>query len=727
MPAQVDLLQAEWIPAPAATPPPDWAILGPPSTLAGQLSAAYPQVPLLALGPALSEAPTARRTTRWPPVILVVPHSATPRDDASQTAARTVPALVQAALAEKGAPRLVFLTQDAVTARSADVVTEPGQGVLRELVLAAQAEHPGRFSLIDIDRETASLPAVSAALGTPLPQQAIRSGTILTLRAGAVRLLPDVTGPPLLSPPGGQPWRLTLVGKGTLDNLALEPSPDVERLLVGDQVRIAVQAAGVNFRDVLDTFGLYPGDPGPLGAEGAGIVLETGPQARRLAPGDRVMGLLTGAFGPIAVSEEPLLVTVPQGWSAERAAAVPVAFATAWYALHDLAALRAGERVLIHCATGGVGSAAVEIAHYLGAEVFATAGPSKHPVLRERDIADDHLASSRSTDFEQQFLATTCGRGLDVVLNALAHEATDAALRLVRPGGRFIEMGKTDLRDPGQVADDHLGVDYQAFELKDAGPRRIGEILSELRRLLTTGALRPPAVHTFDVRDAVHAFHHMSRARHTGKIVLRIPPPPEHRGSALLTGPVSDTAPLALHLATRYGTDDIWLVGPNHSGGSTAEQLRTRLDALHTRLHMIDADANDSEALRRAVGGIPASSPLTTVVHTAAGAALTAAATLDRLTRDLPLGAFLILAPTSPDIPRRSPHDLLGHHARLEEVVAHRRASGRAATLLVLPPDSPPAPDLLPALYDAAQRADRPMLLLTDRAAHDPRAHHGVR
>ena len=182
------------------------------------------------------------------------------------------------------------------------------------------------------------------------------------------------------------------------------------------------------------------------------MVVQAGPGVAGLAAGDRVLGLAEGGFGPVVVADARLLVPVPQGWSFARAAAVPVAFATAWYALVDLAGARAGQRLLVHAAAGGVGMAAVAIGRHLGLEVYGTASPGKHAILAGRGLDAAHLASSRDAGFEARFLAATDGAGLDIVLNSLAGELTDASLRLLPGGGAFIEMGKTDLRDPARVA-----------------------------------------------------------------------------------------------------------------------------------------------------------------------------------------------------------------------------------------------------------------------------------
>ncbi|MEK8173352.1 zinc-binding dehydrogenase [Streptomyces sp. M19] len=154
-----------------------------------------------------------------------------------------------------------------------------------------------------------------------------------------------------------------------------------------------------------------------------------------------------------------------------------------------------GERVLVHAAAGGVGTAAVQIARHLGAEVFATASPAKWDVVRSSGVADDHLATSREPGFRGAFLDATGGAGVDVVLNSLAGEFVDASLDLLPRGGRFVEMGKADIRDADAVAAERPGVAYRAFDLWEAGPERLGELLSEILALFRQGcsSSRPSA------------------------------------------------------------------------------------------------------------------------------------------------------------------------------------------------------------------------------------------
>ncbi|RQX59711.1 beta-ketoacyl synthase, partial [Micromonospora chalcea] len=302
------------------------------------------------------------------------------------------------------------------------------------------------------------------------------------------------------------------------------------------EVRVRVRAAGLNFRDVLNALGLYPGDAGPLGGEGAGEVVEVGAEVTDLRPGDRVFGVFVGCFGPVAVTDRRLLAPMPAGWSYVEAASVPVVFLTAYHGLVNLAGLTRGESVLVHAAAGGVGMAAVQLARHLGAEVYATASPAKWDALRALGLDEERLASSRTLDFETRFTDATGGRGVDVVLDSLAREFVDASLRLLPRGGRFVEMGKTDIRDAARVAVDHPGVAYTAFDLTLQEPDEVQRMLVVLLGLFERGTLTPLPTQVWDVRQAPEAFRHVSQARHVGKVVLTMPRAWNPDGTVLLTG-----------------------------------------------------------------------------------------------------------------------------------------------------------------------------------------------
>ncbi|MYU19589.1 zinc-binding dehydrogenase, partial [Streptomyces sp. SID8361] len=228
--------------------------------------------------------------------------------------------------------------------------------------------------------------------------------------------------------------------------------------------------------------------------------------------GDRVMGMLPGSFGPLATADARTVIRMPEGWSFGTAAGVPVAYLTALYALQDLGKVRPGETVLVHAAAGGVGMAAVQLAQHLGATVLGTAHPSKHHALHRLGVPAERLASSRDLGYADTFPTA------DVVLNSLTGEHIDASLGLLGPGGRFLEMGKTDLREPGEVEARHPEVTYRAFDLGGEAPAdRVRELLRQLVELFEAGRIEPLPVRHWDITRAPEAFRWMSQGRHTGK------------------------------------------------------------------------------------------------------------------------------------------------------------------------------------------------------------------
>ncbi|WP_369172977.1 type I polyketide synthase [Streptomyces sp. R28] len=507
---------------------------------------------------------------------------------------------------------LVVATRGAVAASGEDELSDLAGAAAWGLIRSAQSENPGRLVLVDLDGHDDSYAVLTAALATGEPQLALRAGDVLVPRLGRV-----ASDGALVPPSGDGPWRLDITEKGTLENLALTPCPDAAGPLAPGAVRVGVRAAGVNFRDVLIALGVYPGDA-TMGIEGAGVVLEVGPGVTGLAPGDRVMGLFSGGFGPVAVTDRRTLARIPDSWSFTEAASAPVVFMTAYYALVDLAGLRPGESVLVHAAAGGVGMAAVQLARHLGAEVYGTASTGKWDVLRSLGLDDTHIASSRTLDFEGQFLDATDGRGVDVVLDSLAREFVDASLRLLPRGGRFMEMGKTDIRDAHTVAETFPGVAYQAFDLIEAGPERIGQLLTEVLALFESGALQPLPIRTWDVRHAPEAFRFLAKARHVGKVVLTVPEPAKRHGTVLVTGATGALGALvARHLVIEHGVRGLVLVGRRGAAAPGMRELADELTSAGADVVLAACDVADREALSAILDAIPEERPLTGVVHAA--------------------------------------------------------------------------------------------------------------
>ncbi len=636
-------------------------------------------------------------TTELDDAAAVVFESAPVGDDVVgevYAATRAVLPVLQSWLAREAAGTLVVATRGAMALPGEDVTDLAGAAVWG-LVRSAQTEHPGRIVLVDaegpLDDE-----AVAVVLAAGEPQVLLRGATVYTARVHGSRAVGG-----LLVPPVDGPWRLGMSSYGTFENLRLERIPDADAPLLPGQVRVALSAIAANFRDVMIALGLYPDADAVMGIEASGVIIETSSEDGRFAIGDRVMGLFPDGTGTIATTDQRLLVKMPAGWSHTAAATATVVFATAFYALVDLARVKPGQRVLVHAAAGGVGMAAVQLARHLGLEVFATASRGKWSTLRAMGFDDDHISDSRSLEFEDKFRAVTGGRGMDVVLDSLAGDFVDASLRLVAAGGVFLEMGKTDIRDSGVIAEEHPGVRYRAFDLFEAGPERIQQMLDELAGLFGDDVLRPLPVTRFDVRRAPAALRYLSQARHVGKVVMTLPDA-WLAGTVLITGGTGMAgSALARHVVSRHGAQNLVLVSRRGLDAPGAAELVTELGATGAHVQVVACDAADREALAKVIADIPVQQPLSGVIHAAGAlddavissltpdrvdavlrAKVNAAWNLHELTRDLDVSAFVMFSSMAGLAGASGQANYAAANSFLDGLAVYRRAQGLPAMSL---------------------------------------------
>ena len=426
-------------------------------------------------------------------------------------------------------PRLYVVSRNAQMVAAEDEVNLEQAG-LRGLLRVIGAEQPHlNTTHIDVDEQTSADHVARQLLaGSEEDETAWRNDEWYTARLCPAALRPEERRTSVVDHAQDK-MRLQIRKPGDLQTMELAA---FDRVAPGPgQIEVAVSASSVNFPDVLIALGQYPDIDGrlpELGMDFAGVVTAVGAGVTDHQVGDHVGGMSPhGCWTTFVTCDAGLATTLPAGLTDAQAAAVTTAHATAWYGLNDLARVKAGDKVLIHSATGGVGQAAIAICRNAGAEIFATAGsPERRKLLHDMGI--DHVYDSRSIEFAEEIRRDTGGYGVDVVLNSLAGAAQLAGLELLAIGGRFVEIGNHDV-----YANTRLGLfpfrrnlTFYYVDLalmSESHPHQIGDLLGIVYRLVADGELPLPESAHYPLADAATAVRLMSAAEHTGKLVLDVP------------------------------------------------------------------------------------------------------------------------------------------------------------------------------------------------------------
>ncbi|MDE2875260.1 MAG: SDR family NAD(P)-dependent oxidoreductase [Gemmatimonadota bacterium] len=411
-------------------------------------------------------------------------------------------------------------------------------------------------------------------------------------------------------------WVLAPDPGGVFDRPHVQPLP--ARPLEPHEVRVAVEAAGLNFWDVFRSLGFI--EEGLLGREMCGHIIDMGAEVSHVAVGDHVVGMGFGAFGPEMVTHEELVAPAPDGFSVTGLGAVPSAFVSAALSF-EFTGLEPGERVLIHAGAGGVGLAAIQWVQAAGAEVFATASAPKQDYLRSLGV--EHIFDSRQTAFGEEILEATGGEGVDVVLNSLTSEGfIEASLACLKHGGRFVKMARRDILSYEEMAEVRPDVPYHILELdvvKKTDPAHAGRVLREVMARISTGELQPIVHSRWPLAEAGGALSFMRAARHLGKIVVTTPPLQggglRQDGTYLVTGGLGGIGcAVAVWLADR-GAGAIVLNG-RRGPDAAAEEIIDGLRARGVTVEVELADITDTTAVDRMLDRVDRElPPLAGVIH----------------------------------------------------------------------------------------------------------------
>ncbi|HEV7868194.1 MAG TPA: SDR family NAD(P)-dependent oxidoreductase, partial [Chthoniobacteraceae bacterium] len=514
------------------------------------------------------------------------------------------------------------------------------------------------------------------------------------------------------------PLRLESRERGHLDTLRF--APFALPPCAPGEVLVDVKAAGMNFRDVLKALALYPGeapDARIFGDEVGGVVTAVGAGVTHVAPGDRVFGLAVFGLATQTLARGGDLRRIPAGLSFEEAATLPVVFMTSWHALKNVARIRKGERVLVHAGAGGVGMAAIQIAHHLGAEVIASAGsPAKRALLETFGVK--HVIDSRRGDFAEAVMELTNRRGVDVVLNALAGEAIPMGLACLAEFGRFIEIGKRDIYQNSRIplwplrrnASFHV-VAMDAVFHGDENLTR--EMLGELAELVEQRALSPLPFRAFPASRVDAAFRLMASGKHIGKVVVSFPEsfvlrrgeplstPFEIRadGSYLITGAFGGFGKVLAQWLVQGGAKHLVLTSRSGAATPEAEAFVDDLRAREVDVRVVKADVGSAKDVTRLLAeSRQGAQPLRGVFHLAMviDDAPLSALTRERMqtvmapkalgawllhegTRELALDCFVMFSSISSIFGNPAQGNYGAANAFLDSLAHHRRALGLPA------------------------------------------------
>jgi NADPH:quinone reductase-like Zn-dependent oxidoreductase/NAD(P)-dependent dehydrogenase (short-subunit alcohol dehydrogenase family)/acyl carrier protein len=535
-------------------------------------------------------------------------------------------------LADEGTgPRLYVVTREARTPRGAGVPNLE-QAPLRAVCRVAGAEHPGlRVTHVDVDADGGDPADLAAELLADSAEDEIawRKGTRYAARLRRAPLGPDErrTTEARCGRDGYAPAVRTPGDLGSFELVTARRRPPGP-----GEIEVQVHAAGLSFRDVRAAADRVPGESAPFGLDCAGEVVAAGEDVTGLRPGDRVAAFVPGAMASFVTLRSCGAFRVPPAMSYEDAATIPAAYLLAAHAVRRLARLQRGERILIHSATGGVGMAVIALAQAAGARIHATAGSEERRDLL-RAMGVEHVYDSRTLDFAEQVRDDTGGEGVDVVVNALEGIALQAGLDLLRPGGRFIDVGGSS-RDRLRLSPPRHNVTFAGVDLATAGdrlPTLTGTLMREIGEEVAAGRIQPLPHTAYPVGAVADAFQTMAAREHTGKLVIVFPgegtvtaivPPAQvpiarEDGAYVITGGLGGLGLLLTRHLAEGGAGRIVLGDRDRPAGEAGRVIEA-LRRAGTDIGLVRGDLSDPATAPRLIAAATATGlPLRGVAHAA--------------------------------------------------------------------------------------------------------------
>lgn len=624
--------------------------------------------------------------------------------------------LVQALDKAVSAPQLWLVTAGVMEA------TQPAQAPLWGLGRVLMNEHPDlKVKLIDLQKSPSPLEAAKLLVQEYLFPDAEDEILVSTTQRQALRLQPTHL---LVAEHRTPAVALDFSSPGLLKHLYWRALP--EQVLQADEIEILPKATGLNFRDVMYAMGLLSDEAvengfagASLGMELSGIVQRVGTRVTDFKVGDAVIGFAPACFSTRVITRTTAVAHKPVTWTNEEAATIPTTFFTVYYALEHLAQLEPGERILIHGASGGVGLAAIQYARYKGAEVFATAGTDEKRDF-VRLMGADHVLDSRSLKFAEDVMRLSQGQGVDVVLNSISGEAINRNLSILRPFGRFLELGKRDFYENSKIGlrpfrnnISYFGID--ADQLLIERPQLAGRLFQEMMGLFQAGVLRPLPHRVFPAQRIQEAFRYMQQSRQIGKVIVSfegetlLPSFPTKAdislelaadSSYLITGGLSGFGLKTAAWLAEKGAKTLILLSRSGQASAEDQEVLEQLKTAGIQWVAYACDVTDKAALAAVLTDIQTKlPPLRGVIHAAMvlddgivrhmsadsfrqviAPKMLGAWNLHELTQDLALDFFVLYSSITTYLGNPGQANYVAANLFLESLAEYRRKQGLAAS-----------------------------------------------